>query len=81
MAIERRWLTAAEASEYLHISKAGLYRACSRRQIPHAKIRGVGLRIDKRGLDAQMEREGRGPEGNKNLNENSKQPTHPRRNT
>jgi excisionase family DNA binding protein len=61
MPIERRWITAAEASEYLRINKTSLYRACSRRQIPFTKVKGIGLRIDKRGLDAQLEREGNRP--------------------
>lgn len=63
MAIEKRWMTCQETAEYLHLATKSVYRACARRQIPFAKIKGIGLRIDKRELDAQMEREGMRPGG------------------
>jgi excisionase family DNA binding protein len=57
MATERRWLTAAETGEYLHLHPKSVYRACLARKLPHAKIPGVGVRIDKRELDVMLERE------------------------
>ena len=56
MPIEKRWLTARETSEYLHLSLKGVYKACSSRKIPSAKISGLGLRVDKRTLDLLLER-------------------------
>jgi excisionase family DNA binding protein len=62
MAIERRWLKIKEAAEYLGIHEKSLYRACRRREVPFSKSRGVGVRIDKRELDAMLERRGIRPE-------------------
>jgi len=56
MAIERRWLKIREAAEYLGVHEKSLYRACRRREVPFSKAPGVGLRIDKRELDALLER-------------------------
>ena len=61
MAIERRWISVQETAEYLHLAKKSVYRACARRQIPHVKMAGLGLRIDKKLLDLQLEREGTRP--------------------
>jgi len=62
MAIERRWLKVKEAAEYLGVHEKSLYRACHRREVPFSKARGVGVRIDKRELDALLERRGIPPE-------------------
>lgn len=62
MNLERRWLTAREASEYLNLNLKSVYRACSEKKIPYSKIPGVGVRVDKKALDALLERRGNGPE-------------------
>lgn len=62
MSLDRRWLTAREISEYLHLNTKSVYRACSAKKIPSSKIPGVGVRIDKKALDALLERKGQGPE-------------------
>lgn len=62
MAIERRWLKVKEAAEYLGMHEKSVYRACCRRKIPFSKAPGVGVRIDKRELDALLERRGIPPE-------------------
>lgn len=58
MAIERRWLKVSEASEYLGLHPKSIYRACCQRKIPFTKAPGIGVRIDKRELDALLERQG-----------------------
>jgi excisionase family DNA binding protein len=55
-------MTAREAGEYLHLNPKSIYRACSNKRIPHSKIPGVGMRVDKKELDALLERRGIGPE-------------------
>jgi len=57
MLIEKRWMTAAETGEYLHLHPRSVYRACRARKLPHAKIPGVGVRIDKKEIDALLEQE------------------------
>ncbi len=57
MVTERRWLTATETGDYLHLHPKSVYRACHARKLPHAKIPGIGVRIDKQELDAMLERE------------------------
>ena len=61
MPLEKRWLTAAEAGEYLHLHPKSIYRACHERKIPYAKAPGIGVRIDKEGLDVLLS--GRRPDG------------------
>jgi excisionase family DNA binding protein len=61
MPIEKRWLTAVETGEYLHLHPKSVYRACLARKIPHTKIPGVGVRIDKQALDALLEQESISP--------------------
>jgi len=51
MAIERRFLKASEAGQYLGLHTKSIYRACRARQIPYAKLPGIGVRIDKQELD------------------------------
>ena len=58
MLIEKRWLKASEAGEYLGLHPKSVYRACCQRKIPFSKVRGIGVRIDKRKLDALLERHG-----------------------
>jgi excisionase family DNA binding protein len=54
MAIERRWLKASEAAQYLGLHTKSIYRACRTHKLPYAKVPGIGVRIDKRGLDALL---------------------------
>jgi len=61
MTIERRWLKVKEAAEYLAVHEKSLYRACQRHEVPFSKSRGIGVRIDKRELDAMLERRGIAP--------------------
>jgi excisionase family DNA binding protein len=61
MFIEKRWMTAAETGEYLHLHPKSVYRACLARKLPHTKMPGVGVRIDKRELDALLEQESISP--------------------
>jgi excisionase family DNA binding protein len=63
MAIERRWLKVTEAGEYLGMHPKSVYRSCSQRKIPFSRAPGIGVRIDKRELDALLERQGLGPGG------------------
>jgi excisionase family DNA binding protein len=62
MAIERRWLKVSETGEYLNLHPKSIYRACYQRKIPFSKAPGIGVRIDKRELDALLERQGISPE-------------------
>lgn len=55
MPIERRWLKASEAGEYLGLHIKSIYRACKQKKIPSSKIPGIGLRIDKLSLDRLLE--------------------------
>lgn len=61
MPIERRWLKVSEAGEYLGLHPKSVYRSCSQRKIPFSRVPGIGVRIDKRELDALLERRGLGP--------------------
>jgi excisionase family DNA binding protein len=61
MAIERRWLKVTEAGEYLGMHPKSVYRSCGQRKIPFSRAPGIGVRIDKRELDALLERQGIGP--------------------
>jgi len=61
MPIEKRWMTAVETGEYLHLHPKSVYRACLARKLPHTKIPGIGVRVNKRELDALLERESIGP--------------------
>lgn len=61
MMIERRWLTATEAGEYLNLHPKSIYRACKNRYLPCSKTPGIGVRIDKLRLDEMLEESGLGP--------------------
>ena len=61
MPIERRWLKVSEAGEYLGLHPKSVYRSCSLRKIPFSRAPGIGVRIDKRELDALLERRGLSP--------------------
>jgi excisionase family DNA binding protein len=53
-----RWLTVRECSAYIHVHPQTLYRLTLRRKIPHAKVPGIGIRIDKEALDQFLELQG-----------------------
>ena len=57
MPVEKRWLTAAEMSQYLNLNIKSLYRAGHLRKLPYAKVPGVGIRYDKKAIDDLLERE------------------------
>jgi excisionase family DNA binding protein len=61
MPIEKRWLTAVETAAYMNLNVKSVYRACRARKLPYAKVPGVGVRIDKRALDALFEQESISP--------------------
>ena len=52
---EKRWLSVAETAAYLSTSKKHLYSLASRRILPSSKLRGVGIRFDKKALDRLLE--------------------------
>ena len=51
---ERRWLTAREAGDYIHLHPKSIYRSCRAGKIPYAKVPGIGIRIDRVALDALL---------------------------
>lgn len=59
---ERRWLKVNEAARYLGSHPRSIRRALAAGKIPYSKVRGIGVRIDKLGLDELLsgrERAGR----------------------
>lgn len=58
MATEKRWLKATEAAEYLSLHPKSVYRACRQHKLPCARVPGIGIRIDKQGLDELLTRQG-----------------------
>ncbi len=48
---ERRWLKVSEAARYLGSHPRSVRRALASGKIPFAKVRGIGVRIDRFGLD------------------------------
>jgi len=52
---ERRWISVADAAVYLGLSKKHLYQLAARRILPSAKLRGIGVRFDRRALDKMLE--------------------------
>lgn len=57
MSPERRWLKVSEAAQYVGSHPRSIRRACASGKIPYAKVPGIGVRIDKRGLDALLTRQ------------------------
>lgn len=53
--MEKRWLKVEEAAAFLGIHKVTLYKLCKAGRIPHARIKGVGLRVDGTRLEQQIE--------------------------
>jgi len=48
---ERRWLKVKEAARYLGSHPRSVRRALAAGKIPYSKVRGIGVRIDRLGLD------------------------------
>ena len=61
MAIEIRWLTIRQASEYMGLHPKSLYRACLQGKIPSVKQPGIGRRVDRLALDKLLESREVGP--------------------
>jgi len=51
----RRWLKVAEAAAYLGVSLHHVYRMHRRGQLPSFKLPGLGVRIDRKSLDAKID--------------------------
>jgi excisionase family DNA binding protein len=56
---ESRWLRVKQAAEYLQLHQRSVYKACILKRIPHVKLPGIGIRIDKKKLDRMLERTAR----------------------
>jgi excisionase family DNA binding protein len=50
----RRWLKVAETAAYLGVSLHHVYRMHRRGQLPSFKLPGLGVRIDRKALDAKI---------------------------
>lgn len=53
----RRWLRASETAAVLAISLQNVYRMHRRGQLPSFKLPGVGIRVDRKALEEQIESE------------------------
>ena len=53
----RRWLKVAETAAYLGVSLHHVYRMHRRGQLPSFKLPGLGVRIDRKALDAKIDSE------------------------
>jgi len=51
----RRWLKVAEVANYLGLSQHHIYRMHRRGQLPSFKLPGLGVRIDRKALDAKID--------------------------
>jgi len=51
----RRWLKVAETASYLGVSLHHVYRMHRRGQLPSFKLPGLGVRIDRKALDAKID--------------------------
>jgi excisionase family DNA binding protein len=50
----RRWLKVTETAAYLGVSLHHVYRMHRRGQIPSFKLPGIGVRIDRKALEAKI---------------------------
>ena len=50
----RRWLKVTETAAYLGVSLHHVYRMHRRGQLPSFKLPGLGVRIDRKALDAKI---------------------------
>jgi excisionase family DNA binding protein len=55
--MEKRWLKVEEAAALLGIHKVTLYKLCKAGRIAHARIKGVGLRVDGTRLEQMIEKQ------------------------
>jgi excisionase family DNA binding protein len=55
MAIERRWFKISEIAEYLNLHPQSVYELWGKGIIPGTKIKGIGVRLDKKKLDELLE--------------------------
>jgi len=55
--MQRRWISAKEAAQYLNLHLKTIYRLVARHAIPFTKIDGYGIRIDRIELDRLLEAE------------------------
>jgi len=51
----RRWLRVVETAAYLDVSLHHVYRMHRRGQLPSFKLPGLGVRIDRKALDAKID--------------------------
>jgi excisionase family DNA binding protein len=51
----RRWLKVTETAMYLGVSLHHVYRMHRRGQLPSFKLPGLGVRIDRKALDAKID--------------------------
>lgn len=51
----RRWLKVTETAAYLGVSLHHVYRMHHRGQLPSFKLPGLGVRIDRKALDAKID--------------------------
>jgi len=51
----RRWLKVGEVASYLGLSQHHIYRMHRRGQLPSFKLPGLGVRIDRKALDAKID--------------------------
>ena len=51
----KRWLSVSQAADYLGVSRKGLYNTIERGLIPHSKVKGIGIRLDRYKLDRLLE--------------------------
>lgn len=51
----RRWLKVGEVASYLGLSLHHIYRMHRRGQLPSFKLPGLGVRIDRKALDAKID--------------------------
>jgi excisionase family DNA binding protein len=51
----RRWLKVTETAAYLGVSLHHVYRMHRRGQLPSFKLPGIGVRIDRKALEAKID--------------------------
>jgi excisionase family DNA binding protein len=60
MPFEKRFLKISEVCEYLSISLSKCHRDIASKRLPAVRI-GTSIRVDKRALDEQLEKQKAGP--------------------
>jgi excisionase family DNA binding protein len=51
---ERRWLRVSEVAQLFNCSAWSIYKGVSRGEIPAARVKGIGLRVDLKALTAKL---------------------------